>query len=66
MRVAWVGDCRVYRLGHTGVLEQVTIDHTGGEHRRQLGIIDRDAPPCPADSIDIVLDLAQQHTGRRW
>src|SRR5262249_23616377 len=26
IRMAWVGDCRVYRLGHTGILQQVTSD----------------------------------------
>lgn len=51
VRVAWTGDCRVYRLGHTGLLEQVTTDHTRGEHLRELGFLDRDAPLCPADSI---------------
>lgn len=51
VRVAWAGDCRVYRLGHTGFLEQVTTDHTRGEQLRRLGFLDRDAPRCPADSV---------------
>jgi serine/threonine protein phosphatase PrpC len=51
VQVALAGDCRVYRLGHTDVLEQVTTDHTRGEQLRQLGFLDRDAPPCAADSV---------------
>lgn len=51
VRVAWVGDCRVYRMGHTDLVEQVTTDHTEGEQLRRLDIIGRDEPPCRADSI---------------
>jgi PPM family protein phosphatase len=51
IRVAWTGDCRVYRLGHTGLLGQVTTDHTEGERLRRLGVIESDEPPCRADSI---------------
>jgi serine/threonine protein phosphatase PrpC len=51
VQIAWTGDCRVYRLGHTDVLEQITTDHTRGEQLRQLGFLDRDAPPCAADSV---------------
>lgn len=51
VRVAWVGDCRVYRLGHTGILQQVTTDHTQGEYLRSNGYLDRDAPLCKADSV---------------
>jgi serine/threonine protein phosphatase PrpC len=48
--VAWTGDCRIYRLGHFGALDQVTTDHTEGERLRRLGILERDAPLCRADS----------------
>ena len=51
VRVAWVGDCRAYRVGHTDTVEQVTTDHTRGEQLRRLGVIGRDEPPCQADSI---------------
>lgn len=51
VRVAWAGDCRVYRSGHTGDLEQITVDHTHGTYLRKLGVLDRDEPPCQADNI---------------
>lgn len=51
VRVAWTGDCRVYRLGHTGILDQITTDHTYGERLRRAGVLPTDAPPGRADSI---------------
>ncbi|OLF13492.1 hypothetical protein BU204_27235 [Actinophytocola xanthii] len=41
----------MYRLGHTGGLEQVTTDHTRGEQLRRLCLLAHDPPSCAADSV---------------
>ncbi|GAB3902442.1 hypothetical protein GCM10029964_092930 [Kibdelosporangium lantanae] len=62
IQVAWCGDCRVYRSGRFGLLEQVTEDHTQGALWRRTGRLQPGHPLCQLDSV-VTSRLAEGEIG---